>query len=120
MIYRVRSSVYAATALGNTLLTDDGILVAKLVLYQSLSGKLCIEVTPADKIAVLSEDLCIGCGICSHVSFITNGMVKWREVLGPLSLQNQDLVRGNQRMVGAAPSSSRINSVPTVKTSLSF
>ncbi|KAI0226104.1 Fe-S cluster-binding ribosome biosynthesis protein [Massospora cicadina] len=27
-------------------------------------GKLCIEVTPADKIAFISEDLCIGCGIC--------------------------------------------------------
>jgi ATP-binding cassette subfamily E protein 1 len=28
-------------------------------------GKLCIEVTPADKIAFISEELCIGCGICS-------------------------------------------------------
>ncbi|KAL4230422.1 ATP-binding cassette sub- E member 1 [Mactra antiquata] len=28
-------------------------------------GKLCIEVTPADKIAFISEDLCIGCGICA-------------------------------------------------------
>lgn len=28
-------------------------------------GKLCIEVTPADKIAFISEDLCIGCGICT-------------------------------------------------------
>ncbi|GFS60464.1 ATP-binding cassette sub-family E member 1 [Trichonephila inaurata madagascariensis] len=27
-------------------------------------GKLCIEVTPADKIALVSENLCIGCGIC--------------------------------------------------------
>lgn len=27
-------------------------------------GKLCIEVTPADKIANISEQLCIGCGIC--------------------------------------------------------
>lgn len=27
-------------------------------------GKLCIEVTPADKIASISENLCIGCGIC--------------------------------------------------------
>ena len=30
-------------------------------------GKLCIEVTPADKIATISEDLCIGCGICVKV-----------------------------------------------------
>ncbi|XP_067662861.1 ATP-binding cassette sub-family E member 1 [Haliotis asinina] len=28
-------------------------------------GKLCIEVTPADKIAFISEELCIGCGICA-------------------------------------------------------
>lgn len=29
-----------------------------------LSGKLCIEVDPAQKIAFISEELCIGCGIC--------------------------------------------------------
>ncbi|MBA0678248.1 hypothetical protein Goari_019606 [Gossypium aridum] len=28
------------------------------------AGKLCIEVTPASKIAFISEELCIGCGIC--------------------------------------------------------
>lgn len=28
------------------------------------SGKLCIEVTPTSKIAFISENLCIGCGIC--------------------------------------------------------
>lgn len=28
-------------------------------------GKLCIEVTPTDKIATISETLCIGCGICT-------------------------------------------------------
>jgi len=27
-------------------------------------GKLCIEVTPTSKIAEISEELCIGCGIC--------------------------------------------------------
>ncbi|TKA50982.1 Translation initiation factor RLI1 [Rhodotorula sp. CCFEE 5036] len=27
-------------------------------------GKLCIEVNPSDKIAFISEELCIGCGIC--------------------------------------------------------
>mmetsp|Transcript_51396 Transcript_51396/g.164323 ORF Transcript_51396/g.164323 Transcript_51396/m.164323 type:complete len:614 (+) Transcript_51396:25-1866(+) len=27
-------------------------------------GKLCIEVSPSDKVAALSEELCIGCGIC--------------------------------------------------------
>jgi translation initiation factor RLI1 len=31
-------------------------------------GKLCIEVSPADKIAFISEELCIGCGICAKVS----------------------------------------------------
>ena len=33
----------------------------------SFLGKLCIEVTPTDKIAYISEELCIGCGICSKV-----------------------------------------------------
>ena len=28
------------------------------------SGKLCIEVSPENKIAYISESLCIGCGIC--------------------------------------------------------
>ncbi|KAI3448966.1 hypothetical protein Pfo_005631 [Paulownia fortunei] len=28
------------------------------------SGKLCIEVTPSSKISFISEELCIGCGIC--------------------------------------------------------
>lgn len=27
-------------------------------------GKLCIEVTPASKVCFISEELCIGCGIC--------------------------------------------------------
>lgn len=36
----------------------------RLFIFQ---GKLCIEVSPADKIAFISEELCIGCGICSKV-----------------------------------------------------
>ncbi len=28
------------------------------------AGRLCIEVKPSDKIAFISEVLCIGCGIC--------------------------------------------------------
>lgn len=30
----------------------------------SCAGKMCIEVSPASKLAFISEDLCIGCGIC--------------------------------------------------------
>lgn len=30
-------------------------------------GKLCIEVSPNDKLAAISEELCIGCGICVKV-----------------------------------------------------
>lgn len=30
----------------------------------NISGKLCIEVAPESKIATISEELCIGCGIC--------------------------------------------------------
>jgi translation initiation factor RLI1 len=33
-------------------------------------GKLCIEVSPTDKIAAISETLCIGCGICIKVSAV--------------------------------------------------
>ncbi|GJN35056.1 hypothetical protein PR202_gb23784 [Eleusine coracana subsp. coracana] len=31
------------------------------------TGKLCIEVNPASKLAFISEELCIGCGICVKV-----------------------------------------------------
>lgn len=31
------------------------------------TGKLCVEVTSASKIAYISEELCIGCGICVKV-----------------------------------------------------
>ena len=33
-------------------------------------GKLCIEVSQNDKIAAISEELCIGCGICVKVVFV--------------------------------------------------
>lgn len=29
-----------------------------------IAGKLCVEVTPTSKVAWISEELCIGCGIC--------------------------------------------------------
>jgi ATP-binding cassette subfamily E protein 1 len=33
-------------------------------------GKLCIEVHREDKICFISEELCIGCGICVKVWFL--------------------------------------------------
>ena len=33
-------------------------------------GKLCIEVSSESKIAFISEELCIGCGICVKVEII--------------------------------------------------
>lgn len=33
-------------------------------------GKQCIDVMPTSKIAVISEELCIGCGICVKVCLI--------------------------------------------------
>lgn len=38
-------------------------------------GKLCIEVNPNSKIASISEELCIGCGICVKVS--SSNLNKW-------------------------------------------
>jgi len=32
-----------------------------------IAGRLCIEVTSSSKIAFISEELCIGCGICVKV-----------------------------------------------------
>jgi ATP-binding cassette, sub-family E, member 1 len=36
-------------------------------LLRHFAGKLCIEVNPGSKIAWISEELCIGCGICVKV-----------------------------------------------------
>ena len=38
-----------------------------MIIALILIGKLCIEVTPVDKFAFISEELCIGCGICVKV-----------------------------------------------------
>lgn len=35
-------------------------------------GKLCIEVSPTDRIATISETLCIGCGICIKVCMLSS------------------------------------------------
>lgn len=34
---------------------------------QFVLGKLCVEVTSSDKMSRISEELCIGCGICVKV-----------------------------------------------------
>ena len=39
-------------------------------------GKLCIEVAPTDKIAAISETLCIGCGICVKVPALLLRLIK--------------------------------------------
>lgn len=39
-------------------------------------GKMCIEVTSNDRIAWISEDLCIGCGICVKVRLIVNAAAR--------------------------------------------
>ncbi|XVF73209.1 hypothetical protein PTKIN_Ptkin12aG0182800 [Pterospermum kingtungense] len=36
------------------------------------TGKLCIEVSPASKVASISEELCIGCGICVKIEIVLN------------------------------------------------
>ena len=40
---------------------------AAMALSMLAAGKLCIEVTPNSKMAWISEELCIGCGICVKV-----------------------------------------------------
>jgi len=46
----------------------DGLVGVHSRKFVMFAGKLCIEVAPADKIAFISEELCIGCGICAKVS----------------------------------------------------
>jgi len=36
------------------------------------AGKLCVEASPNSKVAWISEELCIGCGICVKVSAMYN------------------------------------------------
>ena len=48
---------------------------------ETTAGKLCIEVEPTSKLAWISEELCIGCGICVKV--------RTREVVGS-SLETRD------------------------------
>jgi ATP-binding cassette subfamily E protein 1 len=46
---------------------NGSVFISGLEVYQGLTtrpGKLCIEVKSTDKIAFISEFLCIGCGIC--------------------------------------------------------
>lgn len=57
--------------------------------YYILPGKLCIEVTPAAKIAFISEELCIGCGICVKVCPM---WPKKRRRVHNLSLLNINLI----------------------------
>lgn len=38
-----------------------------VIIHSYYSGKLCIEVAPTSKLAFISEELCIGCGICVKV-----------------------------------------------------
>ena len=48
-------------------------------------GKLCIEAASDSKIAYISEELCIGCGICVKVSetmfLIALFLLRWRPFL---------------------------------------
>lgn len=50
-------------------------------------GKLCIEVSPNSKIASLSEELCIGCGICVKVSIILGGLITFIALPGSMLLR---------------------------------
>jgi translation initiation factor RLI1 len=56
-------------------------------------GKLCIEVTPTDKKAFISEELCIGCGICVKKLVLTNivallGMCSYEDQFPQVSLRS--------------------------------
>jgi len=44
-------------------------------------GKLCIEVTPTDKLAYISEELCIGCGICVKVGHVFLSLIYFLFIL---------------------------------------
>lgn len=70
-------------------------------------GKLCIEVAPDSKIATLSEELCIGCGICVKVkplSYETSGQLKFllfrNAPLKPLQSSMSRVTWTNIRRIG--------------------
>jgi len=42
--------------------------IRNMVLHHA--GKLCVEASPNSKVAWISEELCIGCGICVKVSAV--------------------------------------------------
>ena len=45
-------------------------------------GKLCVEVTPSSKIATISEELCIGCGICQTECPVTDSRAVYVTAVG--------------------------------------
>ncbi|CAG8470274.1 1234_t:CDS:2 [Cetraspora pellucida] len=58
-VVRMGGYFSATTLLDFNFNFSNGFFIHLLIL-----GKLCIEVTPDSKIAFISEELCIGCGIC--------------------------------------------------------
>lgn len=68
------------------------------------SGKLCVEVTPNDKKATISEQLCIGCGIC--VKKCPFGAI---EIINLPSNLNQDTIHRY------GPNSFKLHRLPTPK-----
>lgn len=72
-VVRSARSAFASAGASSTALGDDpssDVASVPFLPFRSCPvvkmGKLCIEVLPTDKVAFISEDLCIGCGICSR------------------------------------------------------
>lgn len=54
-------------------------------------GKLCIEVAMDSKIASLSEELCIGCGICVKVSWRMVFLCGWDVKIATICLSEMSV-----------------------------
>lgn len=56
------------------------------------AGKHCIEVNPTSKSAFISEELCIGCGICVKVFALQLNLMQLLKIYGMVCASTVDMI----------------------------